>query len=143
MTANVRIPVASAANVTAVPLEAVFTEKNPDTDQMERFVYVQHGDSYEKRNVKVGISDYFYAEIQDGLSPGDAVALEMPKEEIEKQSQTRQLANQRSNSESGASSPKLVTPAPATRTNTTPPAANPKVMPAATQTGGRSAAGSS
>ena len=59
MTANVKIPVASAENVTAVPLAAVFTEKNPDTGQMERFVYVQQGETFEKRNVKVGVSDYF------------------------------------------------------------------------------------
>src|SRR5438445_6400611 len=52
MTANVKIPVASAGNVTAVPLAAVFTEKTPDTGQMERFVYVQQGESFEKRNVK-------------------------------------------------------------------------------------------
>ena len=45
MTANVKIPVASADNVTAVPLSAVFTEKNPDTGQMERFVYVQQGET--------------------------------------------------------------------------------------------------
>jgi hypothetical protein len=43
MTASVKIPVATADNVTAVPLSAVFTEKNPDTDLMERFVYVQRG----------------------------------------------------------------------------------------------------
>jgi len=144
MTANVRIPVASVASVTAVPLEAVFTEKNPDTDQMERFVYVQHGDGFEKRNVKVGIADFFYAEIQDGLSPGEAVALEMPKEELEKQ--TRQLANQRGNPEPGAGGTKVATPAPtsAPRTNSAPPVTNPpKAIPAATQTGGRTAAGSS
>jgi HlyD family secretion protein len=141
MTANVRIPVASAANVTAVPLEAVFTEKNPDSEQMERFVYVQHGDGYEKRNVKVGIADFFYAEIQDGLSPGDVVALEMPKEELEKQ--TQQLANQRGIPEPGAKGTKVAAPAPATRTNATPPVTTPKAIPAATQTGGRTAAGSS
>jgi hypothetical protein len=142
MTANVRIPVASAANVTAVPLEAVFTEKNPDTDQMERFVYVQRGDAYEKRNVKVGIADYFYAEIQDGLSPGDVVALEMPKEELEKQ--THPLANQRGNSETGSGATKLATPAPSIRTNSAPATPSPaKAIPAATQTGGRTAAGSS
>src|SRR6266851_1421567 len=61
MTANVKIPVASAENVTAVPLAAVFTEKNPDTSIMERFVFVQQGESFEKRNVKVGVSDFFYA----------------------------------------------------------------------------------
>src|SRR5207249_2592126 len=76
MTANVKIPVASAGNVTAVPLAAVFTEKNSDTSQMERFVYVQQGENFEKRNVKVGVSDFFFAEIQEGLSPGDVVSLE-------------------------------------------------------------------
>ncbi len=90
MTANVKIPVASADNVTAVPLEAVFTEKNPDTSQMERFVYVQQGGSFEKRNVKVGISDFFYAEIQEGLKAGEVVSLELPKDEREKM--TQQLA---------------------------------------------------
>jgi RND family efflux transporter MFP subunit len=90
MTANVKIPVASADNVTAVPLEAVFTEKNPDTGQMERFVYVQRGGAFDKRNVKVGISDFFYAEIQEGLKAGEIVSLELPKDEREKM--TPQLA---------------------------------------------------
>src|SRR6266851_5370810 len=93
MTANIKIPVASADNVTAVPLAAVFTEKNSDSGQMERFVYVQQGDKFEKRNVKVGVSDYFYAEIQEGLAPGETVSLELPKEEREKKA--RQLAGQR------------------------------------------------
>ena len=93
MTANVKIPVASAGNVTAVPLAAVFTEKNPDTGQMERFVYVQQGDGFEKRNVKVGVSDFFYAEIQEGLKAGEVVSLEMPKEELEKKA--KQLAGQK------------------------------------------------
>jgi len=90
MTANVKIPVATADNVTAVPLEAVFTEKNPDTSQMERFVYVQQGGSFEKRNVKIGISDFFYAEVQEGLKAGEVVSLELPKDEREKM--TQQLA---------------------------------------------------
>ena len=51
---------------------------------MERFVYVKKGNTYEKRDVKVGISDFFFAEIQEGLTPGETVALEMPKEEIDK-----------------------------------------------------------
>jgi HlyD family secretion protein len=92
MTAGVKIPVATADNVTAVPLSAVFTEKNPESDQMERFVYVQRGDSFEKRNVKVGVADYFFAEIQEGLAPGDIVSLELPKDEIEKK--TRLIAGQ-------------------------------------------------
>jgi HlyD family secretion protein len=90
MTANVKIPVASAANVTAVPLGAVFTERNPETQEMERFVYVQQNGKFERRNVKVGISDFFFAEVQDGLKAGTVVSLEMPKEEIERKA--RELA---------------------------------------------------
>ena len=86
MTANIKIPVASADNVTAVPLSAVFTEKNQGTGQYERFVYVQQGETFEKRNVKVGVSDFFYAEIQEGLAAGEVVSLELPKKEREKKS---------------------------------------------------------
>lgn len=86
MTANVKIPVASADKVTSVPLAAVFTEKNPTNSQMERFVYVQKGESYEKRNVKVGISDFFFAEIQGGLTAGEVVSLEQPKDDAVVQS---------------------------------------------------------
>jgi hypothetical protein len=124
MTAGVKIPVATADNVTAVPLSAVFTEKNPDSDQMERFVYVQHGDSFEKRTVKVGVADYFFAEIQEGLAPGDIVSLELPKDEIERKSHliagqsprpdgtSRSKANANSNS-ARTNSPTLGTASPA------------------------------
>ena len=97
MTANVKIPVASADNVTAVPLAAVFTERNPESGQMERFVYVQQGEAFEKRNVKVGIADFFFAEVQEGLAPGEIVSLELPKEERGKKE--GQLAHQRGTNE--------------------------------------------
>jgi HlyD family secretion protein len=87
MTANVKIPVASAENVTAVPLAAVFTEKDPETTQWDRYVYVQRGKGFERRPVKVGVADYFFAEVQEGLKPGETVATEMPKEEREKKAQ--------------------------------------------------------
>jgi len=93
MTANVRIPVASAANVMAVPLAAVFTERNEETQQLERYVFVQKGDGFEKRVIQLGVSDYFNAEVQAGLSPGEVVALELPKEE--KQRQGKMLAGLR------------------------------------------------
>lgn len=85
MTANIKIPVASAENVLAVPLAAVFTERGPDNGPMERYVFVKRGESFERHPVQVGVSDFFYAEIQSGLSPGDVVALELPKEEKERQ----------------------------------------------------------
>lgn len=87
MTANIRIPVASADNVLAVPLAAVFTEKNPDTGDPERFVYVSKDDQYEKRPVQIGVSDFFFAEIQAGLRAGEVVLLEQPKDERLKMAQ--------------------------------------------------------
>jgi hypothetical protein len=63
-----------------VPLAAVFTEKDPESGRYERFVYVARHGGFEKQPVKVGVSDYFFAEIQEGLSPGEVVALELPKE---------------------------------------------------------------
>jgi RND family efflux transporter MFP subunit len=93
MTANVKIPVASADNVTAVPLAAVFTERTATNGEMERFVYVQKGDVFEKRTVKVGISDFFFAEIQAGVSAGEVVSLELPKDILDG-SKTTPLADQ-------------------------------------------------
>ena len=81
MTANIRIPVASADDVLAVPLAAVFTELNPQRQQNERFVYVKKGEQYERQPVQVGVSDYFFAEIKEGLASGDIVALEQPPED--------------------------------------------------------------
>jgi RND family efflux transporter MFP subunit len=145
MTANVKIPVASAANVTAVPLAAVFTEKNPETDQMERYVYVQSGTGFEKRTVKVGIADYFYAEIQEGLAPGEVVSLELPKDEMEKKA--RMIAGQKSGPEAGAGGAKPPATTGQSRTNATTadsvkPASSPtlKAVPGSSQTLGRTGA---
>lgn len=81
MTANINIPVASANNVVAVPLAAVFTELNPKLQRNERFVYVEKGDMFEKRTISIGVADYFYAEIETGVNPGDVVSLEKPPAE--------------------------------------------------------------
>ncbi len=72
MTANISIPVFSAADVLTVPLTAVFSE------QGERYVFVKKGATFERRDVVVGISDLFKAEIKSGLSEGDVVSLEQP-----------------------------------------------------------------
>ena len=64
-----------------VPLAAVFTEQNPETQQSERYVYVKKADTAERRTVQIGISDFFFAEVQKGLAPGEVVMLEMPKED--------------------------------------------------------------
>jgi HlyD family secretion protein len=89
MTANIKIPVASADNVLSVPLASIFTELNPATQVMERFVYVVGEAGAERRTVQVGVADYFNAEIQSGLNAGDVVALEEPKGEAEKRAKAR------------------------------------------------------
>lgn len=81
MTANIQIPVAAADNVVAVPLAAIFTERTPGTQQTERFVYVAKQDRFERRPVQIGVSDYFFAEVQKGLSAGETVSLEQPPKE--------------------------------------------------------------
>lgn len=78
MTANIKIPVATAADVLAVPLSAVFTEYNQELGRMERFAYVTHGGKFQRRLVQIGLSDFFHAEIQQGLSEGDQVTLGLP-----------------------------------------------------------------
>jgi len=72
MTAIIGIPIASAENVLAVPLAAVFSERG------ERFVFVKDEEKYEKRQVTIGVSDYAFAEVQKGLEPGEVVSLEQP-----------------------------------------------------------------
>ena len=89
MTANIKIPVASRDNVLAVPLAAVFTEQNEETQQNERFVYVKKDDTYERRPVQIGVSDFFYAEVVKGLSADEVVALELPKDELHRNISSR------------------------------------------------------
>lgn len=138
MTANIKIPVASADNVLAVPLAAVFTEKDPETGQYERFVYVARDGTFEKRPVKVGVTDYFYAEIQEGLAPGEVVALEMPKD-LRTPSGAERLAGARTGA--GGGSPTLrASAAPAAAGSTNRPAA-PAASPAATRPGGGGSGG--
>lgn len=77
MTAILSIPVATAENVLAVPLPAVFTEKG------ERYVFVKLNEEgkFERRPVVVGLTDYAFAEVQSGLKSGEEVALELPAQE--------------------------------------------------------------
>ncbi|HET6409134.1 MAG TPA: efflux RND transporter periplasmic adaptor subunit, partial [Chthoniobacteraceae bacterium] len=84
MTANIKIPVASADNVVSVPLAGVFSERDPQTYKTERFVYVQNeAGGFERRSVTIGVSDFFFAEVQEGLEPGEIISLEPPKDAAE------------------------------------------------------------
>ena len=72
MTAILSIPVSSADNVLAVPLAAVFSEGG------ERFVFVksEEDETYERRPILLGVTDYAYAEVVKGLVAGEVVSLE-------------------------------------------------------------------
>jgi len=78
MTANIKIPVQSAAGVVAVPLGAVFTEYNESVRKQERYVFVQNGNSFIRRLIEIGVADYFFAEVLKGLRAGEIVSLEHP-----------------------------------------------------------------
>ena len=81
MTANIKIPVQSAAGVVAVPLGAVFTEYNESIGKQERYVFVKSGMTFERRLIEIGVADYFFAEVLSGLSSGETVSLEQPPAE--------------------------------------------------------------
>jgi RND family efflux transporter MFP subunit len=78
MTANIKIPVASAEDVVSVPLAAVFTEPDPETGVTHRYVYVRQLSKFERRPVRIGVSDFFFAEVEEGLTPGEVVSLVQP-----------------------------------------------------------------
>lgn len=73
MTVNLTIPVDSARNALCVPVAAVFD------DGEAKVVYVhQSAGASEKRRVQLGVTNYFYTQIVDGLKDGEEVLLQLP-----------------------------------------------------------------
>lgn len=73
MTANLSIPLISSSNVLAIPLGTVFNE------QSDRFVWVKKdGDSFERRSVQLGVADFDFVEVTQGLQAGEVVSLIAP-----------------------------------------------------------------
>lgn len=81
MTANLTIPLQSAENVLAIPLAAVFTDRG------ERFAYVKQGDKFSRVPIRIGVTDYDFAEVTNGLTGGEVVSLVTPAEEAGKAQQ--------------------------------------------------------
>lgn len=73
MTSEVSILVNELTDVLAVPVQAV-TER-----RREKYAYVQVGDKFERRTVKVGDTNDKLVQILEGLSEGEAVALDARK----------------------------------------------------------------
>jgi RND family efflux transporter MFP subunit len=73
ISATVHMTFSEAVNPLAVPLAAVFS-----SDDGERYVFVQTGDTFARRAVTVGVNDAEYVQIASGLQPGESVALTRP-----------------------------------------------------------------
>jgi len=77
MTANMTIPLQSAENAVAIPLAAVFSEEN------DRYAYVRREDGqFEVRPIHIGVADFQYAEVLDGLQNGEVVSLVRPENAV-------------------------------------------------------------
>jgi RND family efflux transporter MFP subunit len=77
MTANMVIPLQSAENAVAIPLAAVFSEEN------DRYTYVRNENGeFEVRPIRIGVADFQFAEVLDGLQNGDVVSLVRPEKSV-------------------------------------------------------------
>src|SRR5205085_2460898 len=69
MSATVTFTLAHVEDVTAVPLDTVFS-----TAESIRYVFIRKGEGFEVRPVEVGIADTRRVQIVSGLEPGDEIA---------------------------------------------------------------------
>ncbi len=73
MTVNLNIPIAKADSAVSVPVSAIFRG-----DGNKKVVYVRKGEGTERREVKIGVTNFDFAEIKDGVIEGETVLLIEP-----------------------------------------------------------------
>jgi len=73
ISATVDIPIDSVEDAVTVLLSAVFNE-----DDGSSYVFLRIGESWERRDVEVGINDLQHVAIKSGIEIGDVVALSRP-----------------------------------------------------------------
>lgn len=73
MTVNLNIPIAKADSAISVPISAIFRG-----DGNKKVVYVRNGEATERREVKIGVTNFDFAEIKDGVQEGETVLLIEP-----------------------------------------------------------------
>lgn len=73
MSVNLTVPIAHADDALSVPISAVFKGEGN-----QKVVYVRTGESTERREVKVGVTNFDYAEIKSGLLEGESILLVEP-----------------------------------------------------------------
>jgi len=73
MTVTLNVPIARADDAISVPVTAVFKSEGN-----KKVVYVKTGDSTEKREVKVGVTNIDHAQILNGVKEGEQILLIEP-----------------------------------------------------------------
>ncbi|EDY17054.1 efflux transporter, RND family, MFP subunit [Chthoniobacter flavus Ellin428] len=73
MTVNMTVPIARADDALSVPISAVFKG-----DGNKKIVYVRKGETTEKREVKIGVTNIDHAQILQGVSEGEEILLVEP-----------------------------------------------------------------
>ncbi len=81
MTVNVSIPIASASDVVSVPISAVFKGEGN-----KRVVYVRTGETTERREVKIGVTNTDFAQVINGVEAGEEILLVEPGRMAQKKS---------------------------------------------------------
>jgi HlyD family secretion protein len=66
------ISVADSEVKVVIPIQAIFNEKS------ENYVYLQRGQNFSKRSVKIAAKNLYFVEIVKGLTDGDVIALSVP-----------------------------------------------------------------
>ncbi len=81
MTVNMTVPISHADDALSVPISAVFKGEGN-----KKVVYVRKGDTTEKREVKIGVSNIEHAQILQGVSEGEEIMLIEPEKAGQKRS---------------------------------------------------------
>jgi RND family efflux transporter MFP subunit len=81
MTVNIIIPIGHADDAVSVPIAAVFRGEGRN-----KVVYVRNGESTEKREVKIGVTNTDFAQVLSGVSEGEVILLVEPGRAAHKKS---------------------------------------------------------
>lgn len=81
MTVNMTVPIARADDALSVPISAVFRGEGN-----KKIVYVRKGETTEKREVKIGVTNIEHAQILQGVSEGEEILLVEPDKAGQKRS---------------------------------------------------------
>jgi len=73
MTVTLSIPIASAEDAVSVPIAAIFKGEGN-----KKVIYVRNGETTERREVKIGVTNTDYAQVIKGVEPGEEILLVEP-----------------------------------------------------------------